>query len=498
MGCKRIATGLNGSHRAKREEGRGRENVRFSIATLGCKSNQFESQAMAKLLQERGHEQGDVGDSVDAYIINTCSVTAVSDKKSRQLIRKIQKENPQVLVAVCGCYAQVSPEEISDLGVHLVGGTGSHQMFLEELEGLWIGLKQEENQTQSRIETAEILKEKLTELEPMCMPQDNPRERVGIEALPSGGLEGRTRGLLKIQDGCDNYCTYCIIPYTRGKIRSLPLEDGTVSLQGLMAQGFSEIVLTGIEISSWGKELGHRLEEFIQRADEIAQEYKKAEGKQVYFRLGSLEPRTITEEFCQAVKDCVSLRPHFHLSLQSGSDGVLKRMNRRYDTRRFHQSVTLLRGYFGEDVAITTDLIVGFPQETEEEFQETLAFIERCELASVHVFPYSKREGTVAADKMGGHLSNQVKEERSKRATALTKEQQHHYQSRFVGLRVEVLFESWKNNQWTGHSPVYIPVAVEGARELALQNCCETVEIVAQTSQGLQGVLVERNPEHGT
>lgn len=468
--------------------------MQFSIATLGCKSNQFESQAMAKLLRDRGHTQGEVGDEVDVYIINTCSVTAVSDKKSRQLIRKVLKKNPSVLVAVCGCYAQSSPEEIAALNVDLIGGTGDHVAFITSIETLW----QQHNQAQQKVlQEEDVLNvPKGNNGVSHMLPQDDPRTREEIEWLPSGGMEGRTRALLKIQDGCNNYCTYCIIPYTRGNIRSLPWDKSKESILDLATQGFSEIVLTGIEISSWGKDLKEEgtLEDFLVQAHCVAKEWESTQKIPLFFRLGSLEPRTITETFCKKVSPCLSVRPHFHLSLQSGSDTVLKRMNRKYDTARFYQSVSLLRQYFGDRVAITTDVIVGFPQETTDEFQETLQFLEQCKLSSVHVFPYSKRSGTVAADKMTGHLTSEVKEQRSKEASILCQQLKQDYESQFLGEEIPVLFESEKNGIWTGHSPHYVAVSVASTDDTPLQNVCKTVRIVSTQKQGLWGELVPSSP----
>lgn len=442
----------------------------FSIATLGCKSNQFESQAMAKLLKERGHTEKELGNPVDAYIINTCSVTAVSDKKSRQLIRKLQKEHPNTIIAVCGCYAQVSPEEIQSLSVNLVGGTANHSLFIQELESLW----------------------QQTSPQNITLPQDDPRKREHIEPLPSGGIEGRTRALLKIQDGCENFCTYCIIPKTRGKIRSLSPTDAALAIHQLIKDDFSEIVLTGIEISSWGKEFpkepkkqNESLSTFLETADTIAQSYKESQGKDTFFRLGSLEPRTITEEFCSTTKNLPSLRPHFHLSLQSGSDTVLKRMNRKYSTERFFQSVTLLRQHF-QNPAITTDLIVGFPGESEEEFKETLAFLEKCQFSSVHIFPYSKRADTPAA-KMPNQITNEIKSLRSKEASSLTKQHQKNYQKQFLGKTLPILLESEQNGTWTGNSPHYIQVTTNSTENL--QNQTKQVKITAQTETGLHGIL---------
>ncbi len=440
--------------------------MRFTLYTLGCKSNQFESQAMAKLLTERGHQEVPQGQIADAFIINTCSVTAISDKKSRQTIRNVRKQNPNTLVAVCGCYAQLEPEQLKSLDVNLVGGTGNHLDFIEKLEALWQGQK------------------------PPPLPPDDPRKRLGIEALPSGGLEGRTRALLKIQDGCNHFCSYCIIPYARGRIRSLPLEEGRKALYDLSQQGYLEIVLTGIEISSWGKDLGEnqKLIDFLAMAEEVAQDLSQTQNKELFFRLGSLEPRTITEEFCSLAKDFPSLRPHFHLSLQSGCDTVLKRMNRNYDTAGFFQSLSLLKEHFPQ-VAITTDLIVGFPQETQEEFAQTLGFLEKCQFSSMHIFPYSPRDGTPAA-KMEGQIPKETKNKRAKEANALATEMTLHYNKAFLGQEIPVLFETEKETGlWIGHSPQHIQVQVNATEPLANQS--RRVKILSQEGKGLAGQLTQ-------
>lgn len=444
--------------------------MQFSICTLGCKTNQFESQAMAKILTERGHTQVLEGQPVDAYLINTCSVTAVSDKKSRQTIRNIRKKHPHALVAVCGCYAQLEPEELSKLEIDLLAGTAEKEAFLTQLEALY----------QKRTALPQGIADFFSP--PEALPQDNPFQRKTLEVLPSGGLEGRTRALLKIQDGCNLFCSYCIIPYARGRIRSLTLEDSAQAFQDLIHQGFQEIVLTGIEISAWGKDLPNQppFQDFLQQADEICAK------SQVYLRLGSLEPRTITEEFCSIAKNCTSLRPHFHLSMQSGCDTVLQRMNRKYDSQRFYQSVSFLRDHF-QAPAITTDMIVGFPQETQEEHTQSLAFIQKCQFASMHIFPYSPRNGTPAA-KMEGQITKEVKEQRAKEASALATEMTLHYNKQFLGNTIPVLFETKKeDNLWMGHTPEHISVLVPS--DTPLQNQTHLVTIEAQHKTGFVGVL---------
>ena len=392
--------------------------------------NQYETQALEQLLTDRGHTLVPFEGAADAYIINTCSVTAVSDKKSRQMIRRARKQAPEAIVAVCGCYPQTHPEEIKDLPVDLIAGTGDRLKFLDLLEQEW----------QDR--------RPITAL-------DNAFDRRTFEALPAGGLEGRTRCLLKIEDGCVNFCSYCIIPYARGRVRSLPAREAAEEAQRLAAEGYREIVLTGIEISSWGQDLPGE-----QNLCDLLEAVCAALPADVRLRLGSLEPRTVTEDFCRRAAALPQLCPHFHLSLQSGCDAVLKRMNRKYDTARYYESVTLLRRYF-DDPAITTDLITGFPGETEEEFSETLAFLHRCGFADMHIFPYSIRPGTPAARME--QVPKAVKEERCARAAETAAEMHRDYLRRWVGRQVPVLFEErGESGLWRGHAPNYMVVEAEG------------------------------------
>ena len=340
--------------------------MKIAFYTLGCKVNQYETQALEQLAVRRGHTLVSFEGEADAYVINTCTVTAVSDKKSRHVIRRARKTAPDGIIAVCGCYPQTHPEDVGRLGVDLIAGTGDRTGFVELLERTW-----QERQP-------------ITAL-------DNAFHRRSFEALPAGGLEGRTRAMLKIEDGCVNFCSYCIIPYARGRVRSLPLEQCAREARTLAEAGYQEIVLTGIEISSWGQELGDGLA-LIDAVEAIC----RAVPAHIRVRLGSLEPRTITPEFCRRAAALPNLCPHFHLSMQSGCDSVLARMNRKYDSERYYESVKLLNEAY-ETPGITTDLIVGFPGETEEEFQQTLAFIRRCAFSAIHIFPYSRRPGTPAS-----------------------------------------------------------------------------------------------------
>ena len=434
--------------------------MRYAIYTLGCKVNQYETQALETELLRRGHTLVPFGDEADAYIINTCTVTAVSDRKSRNAIRRAKKRNPAAVVAVCGCYAQTAPEDVAALGVDLVSGTGDRLGFLNEVERL-SGLVRSE---------AALVPEMLV---------DNIMTHRSFEQLPAGGLEGRTRAMLKVEDGCVNFCTYCIIPYARGPVRSLPLPAAVAQAEKLARDGYREIVLTGIEISSWGHEFrdGTGLIDLVEGVCRAAPELR--------VRLGSLEPRTITEDFCRRAAALPNLCPHFHLSMQSGCDGVLKRMNRKYDTARYYESVTLLRGFFDRP-AITTDLIVGFPGETEEEFTATLEFVEKCAFSAMHIFPYSRHTGTPAA-KMADQVPNAVKEERAARAGALAARLKAAYLEQWVGASLPVLFEEEKEGLWRGHAPNYVEVMAHGE---ALHNVIRDVNITELHGDGLFGQVL--------
>ena len=403
--------------------------MRFSFHTFGCKVNQYETQAMEQLLRDRGHEIGHFDEPCDGYIINTCSVTAVADKKNRAVIRRVRRDNPQAVLAVCGCYTQHAADKLENLGIDVVGGSAQREEFLE------------------KVMEAVATKQKATVL-------DTALRRRSFEVLPAGGLEGRTRAMLKVQDGCVNFCSYCIIPYTRGPVRSAPVELAVEQAKGLAAEGFREIIVTGIEIASWGVDLPGKpgLETLIRAVCEAV--------PQLRVRLGSLEPRVITPEFCENMAKLPNLCPQFHLSMQSGCDSVLERMKRKYDTARYLQSVELLYRYF-PGCAVTTDMIVAFPGETEEEFEESLAFIQKCRFGDMHIFPYSRRPGT-PADKMPGQLPNTVKEDRSRRAIAVADKMREEFLQSMIGTEQEVLFEEEQKGYFVGHCPNYMKVYLKG------------------------------------
>ena len=427
--------------------------MRVAIYTVGCKVNQCETQAMEQELLRRGHELVPFEEEADGYIVNTCSVTAVSDKKSRQMIRRCKKRNPAAVVAACGCYVQTHPDEAAGLDIDLIAGTGDRMAFLD------------------------LFEQAAGEKQPLTLLDDALRRR-DFEVLPAGGMAERTRAMLKVEDGCVNFCTYCIIPYARGGVRSLPKAVAVEQTAQLRQEGYRELVFTGIEISSWGHDLktGETLIDLLEAVSAAAGDMR--------LRLGSLEPRTITEDFCRRASKLPNLCPHFHLSLQSGCDETLRRMNRTYDTARSYHSVTLLRAYFDRP-AVTTDLICGFPGETEEEFARTLAFIEKCGFAAMHIFPYSIRPGTKAAAME--QVPPAVKEARAARAAQVAEELHRAYLNGCVGQVYPVLFEQVKDGLSTGHAPNYMEVAAAGE---GLHNIVKNVRITGVDGELLTGEVL--------
>ena len=426
--------------------------MRIAIYTLGCKVNQYETQAMEQELLRRGHTLVPFETAADGYIVNTCSVTAVSDKKSRQMIRRCRKLNPAAVVAACGCYVQTHAAEAASLDIDLIAGTGDRMAFLD------------------------LFEQAARERQPLTLLDDALRRRE-FEILPAGGMAQRTRAMLKVEDGCVNFCTYCIIPYARGPVRSLPKTAAVAQTAQLRQEGYRELVLTGIEISGWGHDLktGETLIDLLEAVSAAAGDMR--------LRLGSLEPRTVTEDFCRRAAQLPNLCPHFHLSLQSGCDDTLRRMNRKYDTARFYESVTLLRRYFDRP-AITTDLICGFPGETEAEFDATLSFIEKCGFAAMHIFPYSIRPGTKAAAME--QVPSAVKEQRAGRAAQAAETMRQAYLQGCVGRVYPVLFEQEKDGYYTGHAPNYCEV---GVRANDLHNKVLDVKITGINGEMLIGEL---------
>ena len=428
--------------------------MKFGFYTLGCKVNQYETQAMEQLLRAMGHTVGSFTEDCHGYIINTCSVTAVADKKNRAMIRRCRREHPQAVIGVCGCYSQHDSAAVKALGADVLGGSAQREQFLAQMLACI-----EDRQPRQAL--------------------DQALKRREFEILPPGGLEGRTRAMLKVQDGCVNFCTYCIIPYTRGPVRSAPLDLAVEQALALAAQGYRELVITGIEIASWGVDLPGK-PPLTALITAICRAVPK-----MRVRLGSLEPRIVTAEFCRQLQSLPNLCPQFHLSMQSGSDSVLARMHRKYDTARYLQSVSLLKTAF-PGCAVTTDMIVAFPGETQEEFNESLAFIQRCGFADMHIFPYSRRPGT-PADKMPGQHTNAVKEQRSRAAIAVAQTMSESYRQSLIGRPLEVLFEEAEGEYFTGHGLNYVKVYVTGEN---LHNTLWTVSVTELFRDGVKGQLL--------
>ncbi len=427
--------------------------MKIGFYTLGCKVNQYETQAMEQLFAARGCETADFREACDGYIINTCSVTAIADKKNRAIIRRCRKAHPNAVLGVCGCYPQHAQEALAEFRIDVLGGSGSRQEFVEAmLEAL------------SSRRTASLVDEAL--------------RRRSFEQLPAGGLSSRTRALLKVQDGCVNFCTYCIIPYVRGPVRSAPAELVLRQARELAEKGYKELVITGIEISSWGIDLLGKpaLETLLGAVCEAVP------GLRV--RLGSLEPRVVTEEFCRALQNAPNLCHHFHLSMQSGCDSVLARMKRKYTTQQYLESVQLLRQHF-PGCAVTTDMIVAFPGETEKEYMKSLEFIKQCDFADMHIFPYSRRPGT-PADKLPGQHDNATKERRSRKAISVAQQMAEGYRLSLVGQTLSVLFEEQVGAYYTGHAENSVRVYAHGEQ---LHNQVHQVHIVGLHEDGLLGKI---------
>lgn len=385
--------------------------MKFGFYTLGCKVNQYETQALEQMVLNDGHTITQF--DADIFIINSCTVTSASDKKNIKVVNKIKKDNPNAIIAMCGCFSQTSPEKVAPY-VDVVCGTDNRLKVIE--------LSIEAFNNKTKIDTVKKI------------------ENMDFELMPAGNLNGRTRALLKVQDGCDYFCSYCIIPYARGRVKSMPMDFALNEVNRLT--DVLEIVITGIEISSYGKDIGGNIVELTENI------LKSTPGKRI--RMGSLEPRVITQEFCEVLSKYENFCPHFHLSMQSGCDKILKKMNRKYTTNEFFSKTQLLRRYF-KNPAITTDLIVGFPDETDDDFKETLEFIKKCNFSSMHIFPFSIRKGTVAA-KMDNQIDIHIKNKRAEIAGNVAYEMEQKYLRSFVGEVENVLVEREKDGYMKGHT----------------------------------------------
>lgn len=407
-----------------------------AFCTLGCKVNQYETEAMTEMFLNCGYKVKNFEDVCDIYIINTCTVTGMSDRKSRQMIRRAKHNNPDSIIAVVGCYSQVSPDEVAKIeGVNLIIGTKERKNIVELVE--------------SCTKDATLLK-----------VEDALKNRE-YEDIWVTTYDDRERAYVKIEDGCTEFCSYCIIPYARGPVRSRPLDDIVAEVKRLADAGFKEVVLTGIHIGSYGRDLKDvSLKNVIQLVHNV-------DGIE-RIRLGSVEPRTLSEDFICAISKLPKVCDHFHISLQSGCDETLKRMNRKYTCDEYYKSVELLRKYFNNP-AITTDIMVGFAGETEEEFKQSLAFMQKVGFAEAHVFAYSIRKGT-KAEKMPNQVSPQVKDIRSKQMANLCNKMQIDYANAFVGKTVSVLVErNIGEDVYEGHMTNYVKVHVKSEKDISHQ-----------------------------
>lgn len=403
-----------------------------ALHNLGCKVNAYETEAMQQLLEEAGYEIVPFQEKADVYVINTCSVTNIADRKSRQMLHRAKKMNPAAVVVAAGCYVQAAGEELKkDAAIDVIIGNNRKKDLVPLLDEYFAGKHVEEDSLIDIGKTREY------------------------EALHINKIADHTRAFIKIQDGCNQFCSYCIIPYTRGRVRSRKLEEIMEEIKGLVDKGYREVVLTGIHLSSYGLDLdGITLLDLMVKIDKI-------QGLE-RLRLGSLEPRIVTEEFTRTLAGLRTICPHFHLSLQSGCDATLKRMNRRYTTEEYEKGCQILRKYFDRP-AITTDVIVGFPQETEEEFAQTIEFLKRIHFYEMHVFKYSRRAGTRAAD-MPGQLTENQKGQRSDVLLKLDQEMSLEYRKSFLGEEKEVLMEEKividGTEYLVGHTREYVKAAI--------------------------------------
>jgi threonylcarbamoyladenosine tRNA methylthiotransferase MtaB len=459
---------------------------RVAFLTLGCKVNSYETEGMRELFLKAGAIETEFEDEADIYVVNTCSVTNMADRKSRQMLHRAGKKNSSALVVAVGCYAQAAGEKLGKAdGVDLVVGNNKKAEIVELTAE---ALRQREEE--SRYAILDINKEKQ------------------FEELPIETVTERTRAYIKIEDGCNQFCSYCIIPYVRGRVRSRKPAEVLAEIARLAQEGYKEVVLTGIHLSSYGlekkdREAGETASEF----DLTLQEKEMAETTVLpllslirkvqeipgieRIRLGSLEPRIMTEAFVRELATLPKVCPHFHLSLQSGCDATLKRMNRKYTTAEYREAVERLRRYF-ELPAITTDIIVGFPGETEEEFCETLHFAEEIAFSQIHIFKYSRRAGT-AADRMKEQVPEPVKTERSDRLEAVERALREQYPENFINKAEEVLFEEELavdgTTYLTGHTTRYVKVAVEKTEEL-LPNEIRAVVLTGETLRDMRCAIL--------
>lgn len=428
-----------------------------ALHNLGCKVNSYETEAMQKMLEDEGYEIVPFSEWADVYVINTCSVTNMADRKSRQMLHRAKKQNPDSIVIAAGCYVQTKEAEASmDGAIDIIIGNNKKHELITKIEEFLAQKKQTIVDSTINMEDVELEHKKIEAM------TDINKEVQEFEELYLEKPSEHTRAFLKVQDGCNQFCSYCIIPFARGRVRSRNPKSVLEEVKRLSANGYKEVVLTGIHLSSYGVENGESLLHLIQQIHEI-------DGIE-RIRLGSLEPKIVTEEFASELSKLKKVCPHFHLSLQSGCDATLKRMNRKYTAEEYAIGCEILRKYF-KHPAITTDVIVGFPQETDEEFEITKAFLEKIHFYEMHIFKYSKREGTKAAV-MKGQIPENIKQKRSAELIALGEKMSEEFRQFYLGSEQEVLFEELSEidgkSYFVGYTKEYVKVAKES--ESSLEN----------------------------
>lgn len=420
--------------------------------TLGCKVNQYETNAMEQQFIQNNYKIVDNTEKADIYVINTCTVTNMADRKSRQMLRRVKEINQSAVIVVCGCYAQVAKTELEQIPeVDIILGINEKNKIVQIVEEY---LANQNN----IIEVADVSKQK--------------------EFLDFGDVTytEKNRAVIKVQDGCNMFCSYCLIPYARGRIRSRKIENVVSEIEKIAKQGIKEVVITGIHVASYGKDFENENIRLINLLEEI----NKIEGIE-RIRLSSLEPTIVDEEFAQRLSKLEKICDHFHLSLQSGCDATLKRMNRKYTTARYKEATEILRKFY-PNANFTTDVIVGFPGETDEEFNQTYKFLKEIEFYKMHIFKYSPRKGTVA-EKLPNQVDGNIKEERSKKLIELSNNMQNEKNSQYIGKTVKVLFEEYENGYYKGHTTNYMVVKVKEKEQDGFIDNIKDIEIIGNDTQ---------------
>ncbi len=433
-------------------------SYKVGIMTLGCKVNQYESKAIAEEFERHGFKIGRFSEKCGVYVINTCTVTAESDRKTRQMIRRAARHNPSAYVLVTGCYAQMNPGKTAGIdGVDYIVGNSNKLKLVDAAIALVASGTKNHN--------ADVKVENITdaEFEPMCITSSE-----------------RTRAYVKIEDGCDNHCTYCIVPHARGNVRSKAPEDVISEVKGLLANGYREVVLTGIETASYGKDLrdGYRLIDLLEEVDKLPGIER--------IRLGSLDPSVLKEDFAERIAKLSHFAPNFHLSMQAGGDNTLRAMKRKYSRQMALDYIENLKKLI-PDVTFCADIIVGFPGESEEDFEETVDFVRKVGFTHLHIFPYSKRAGTVAAE-MDGQLPEEVKNARLEKLSLVQKECVYAAAEKYIGQVKKVLFETFEEGKAVGHTPDFLQVSV--ITDTELDNQIKEVKLVSFDGESYNGFIL--------